>query len=66
MLSGQIKDLANSIGVLAGKVDEEVWVHMDGIRSNLRSIADQVKQVEAHFVLRETEAEGEKNVTASR
>lgn len=65
MLSGQIRDLANGIGALAGTVDEGVWWIMVGIRSNLRSIADQVEQVEAHFVIPEREQEGGKDVTAS-
>lgn len=60
MLSNQIKDLADSISALAGTLDRATWEKMDIIRDNLRAIADQVHQVEVHFVQRRVE-DGEEN-----
>lgn len=50
MLSQDLRNLAISLGELAGNVPEKSWGLVDRIRFNLRSLADQVGQLEAHFV----------------
>ena len=59
MLSEQINNLANSLGALAGGVEIKEWETLCGLRSNLRSLAEQVHQLEVHFVPAETEKGGE-------
>ena len=57
MLSQQLKDLAAELSAVAWAVDGETWKKVRAIRAQLASVADQVHQLEAHFVPR-TEPEG--------
>lgn len=50
MLSDEINKQANGISEMGGTVDGEAWAHLVIVRSNLRSIAMQVAQLEAHFM----------------
>lgn len=60
MLSKEIIGLANSLGELAGNVPEKTWHILDRIRCNLRSLGEQVGQLESHFILRpEKEGRGD-------